>query len=289
MTTQTAVFDTPHNDAFRSLGALAPGQQWSAFDVPRGEARTGKASVFVTTIWNFHSTLDERGHRTPTELAIAQDVNDGSLWYRIAKPPVGATRKTWVAHWNGLELALEHDLPIVGVLKDVHSNRCAISCLFDCGSHRMQRDGSAMWLQLRPRGLVGCDVRPVDIRQVTTGDLEPEPLARVTEQFEASVHASLQSTSAQRRARLASAPTLPRRIETTITVFERNPDVVAEVLVRASGRCEGCSKDAPFTRRSDGSPYLEVHHRTPLALGGEDTVANATALCPNCHRAAHYG
>nr|WP_275041241.1 HNH endonuclease signature motif containing protein [Halomonas meridiana] len=46
---------------------------------------------------------------------------------------------------------------------------------------------------------------------------------------------------------------------------------------------------APFNRKSDGSPYLEVHHRKPLAEGGDDTVANAIALCPNCHRAAHYG
>lgn len=164
-----------------------------------------------------------------------------------------------------------------------------MSCLFECGGPRMQRDGSAIWLHLHPKGPVACAVRPIDMRQVATGGLEPEPLARVTEQFEASVIASKQNTAAQRRARLASAPKLPRRIETTTTVFERNPDVVAEVLERAAGNCEACLKHAPFFRRSDGSAYLEVHHRTPLARGGEDTVANAIALCPNCHRAAHHG
>ncbi len=40
---------------------------------------------------------------------------------------------------------------------------------------------------------------------------------------------------------------------------------------------------------SDKTPYLEVHHRIPLAKKGEDTVANAIALCPNCHRKSHYG
>lgn len=40
---------------------------------------------------------------------------------------------------------------------------------------------------------------------------------------------------------------------------------------------------------SNESPYLEVHHKVPLALGGDDTVANATALCPNCHRQNHFG
>ena len=34
---------------------------------------------------------------------------------------------------------------------------------------------------------------------------------------------------------------------------------------------------------------LEVHHTKPLAEGGEDTVNNAEALCPNCHKEAHYG
>lgn len=36
-------------------------------------------------------------------------------------------------------------------------------------------------------------------------------------------------------------------------------------------------------------PTLEVHHLRRLADGGSDTVANAVALCPNCHREIHYG
>jgi 5-methylcytosine-specific restriction protein A len=32
-----------------------------------------------------------------------------------------------------------------------------------------------------------------------------------------------------------------------------------------------------------------VHHRIPLAKGGEDSVDNAVAVCPNCHRKGHYG
>lgn len=72
-------------------------------------------------------------------------------------------------------------------------------------------------------------------------------------------------------------------------VFNRNPDVVAEVLTRANGKCEGCSKPAPFKRKKDNSPYLEVHHKIPLAKDGEDKVENAIALCPNCHREKHHG
>ncbi len=58
---------------------------------------------------------------------------------------------------------------------------------------------------------------------------------------------------------------------------------------RASGKCELCGCDAPFYRASDGSPYLEVHHWITLSDGGEDTVENAGALCPNCHGQAHFG
>ena len=71
--------------------------------------------------------------------------------------------------------------------------------------------------------------------------------------------------------------------------FLRNPDVIADVLWRAKGVCERCHRKAPFIRKSNNSPYLEVHHPIPLSDGGEDTVANAIALCPNCHREAHFG
>lgn len=281
-------FTTAHNQAFHALGALPPGQHWSAFDVPRALARKGEATRFVTTIWNVHSTRDENGRRVPSEVAIVQDKTDGTFWYRMNRPTEGTTRKTWVAHWDGLQLALANKLPIIGILKDVHSNRCSLEHVFDCGEAREQVDGSAVWLQLTPRGQVGCDVREVDIRQIILRNDSVSPLIVVNRQFENAVHQSSLRSSAQRRARLDSAPRLPKRIEVTTTIFARNPDVVIEALLRANGVCEGCMKPAPFARRSDGTPYLEVHHRTPLAVGGEDTVVNAIALCPNCHRAAHY-
>jgi len=93
----------------------------------------------------------------------------------------------------------------------------------------------------------------------------------------------------ERLARLANAPKKPKTIRTVSTAFMRNPDVVAEVLFRADGACEGCKKPAPFVSKATGDPYLEVHHITPLAQGGDDTVDNAWALCPNCHREKHFG
>lgn len=97
------------------------------------------------------------------------------------------------------------------------------------------------------------------------------------------------ATDAELDQRLAAAGRLPERIQIISQGFRRNPDVIAKVLRRAGGVCEGCGCEAPFLRRHDGSPYLEVHHRVPLSEGGEDTLQNALALCPNCHRKAHHG
>ena len=116
-----------------------------------------------------------------------------------------------------------------------------------------------------------------------------ETLAQFSAAFAAEIEHSSRNTSDARRERLKNARKLPERIPVLSYEFARNPDVVAEVLYGASGSCNRCGSAAPFKRRTDGSPYLEVHHRIPLAAGGEDTVENATALCPNCHRECHYG
>ncbi|MES2978023.1 MAG: HNH endonuclease signature motif containing protein [Pseudomonadota bacterium] len=109
------------------------------------------------------------------------------------------------------------------------------------------------------------------------------------EVFEEETRKSQSTTKEARLARLALAPRKPQRILVLTTAYQRNPDVVAEVLDRASGNCERCFYPAPFLRLSNGSPYLEVHHKIPLAKDGEDTVKNAIALCPNCHRRSHFG
>lgn len=102
------------------------------------------------------------------------------------------------------------------------------------------------------------------------------------------IRVSEQLTRRARKYRLLRAPRLPEQMVVMTTVFKRNADVIVEALLRASGACEECKQAAPFHRRSDRTPYLEVHHRMPLAKGGEDTLENAIALCPNCHRKAHY-
>lgn len=103
------------------------------------------------------------------------------------------------------------------------------------------------------------------------------------------VRDSLKLSHEDRRKRLGTAPRKPKQVTVTAQAFIRNPDVIAEALVIANGICGICLKPAPFNRASDRSPYLEVHHKIPLAQGGDDTLENAIALCPNCHRNEHHG
>ncbi|MCD5329370.1 HNH endonuclease [Chromobacterium piscinae] len=79
----------------------------------------------------------------------------------------------------------------------------------------------------------------------------------------------------------------PAITSSTITQYKRDVAVKAWVLQHAKGVCESCGQPAPFCG-SDGQPYLEVHHVRQLADNGSDTVTNAVALCPNCHKAFHY-
>lgn len=50
--------------------------------------------------------------------------------------------------------------------------------------------------------------------------------------------------------------------------------------------CQYCKRPAPFIDKK-GLPYLEVHHVIWLSRGGEDSIANTVALCPNCHTRMH--
>jgi 5-methylcytosine-specific restriction endonuclease McrA len=67
---------------------------------------------------------------------------------------------------------------------------------------------------------------------------------------------------------------------------KREPGVVRAVIRRANGTCEACREAAPFLR-SDGTPYLEVHHVVRMCDGGLDHPSNAAGVCPNCHARIH--
>ena len=78
----------------------------------------------------------------------------------------------------------------------------------------------------------------------------------------------------------------PSKRTTTSETYERDEKVVRYALLRSDGFCELCDKPAPF-KKKDGSPFLEVHHIDFLSNGGDDSIDNVSALCPNCHRKMH--
>jgi len=73
---------------------------------------------------------------------------------------------------------------------------------------------------------------------------------------------------------------------TTSKTFDRDPYVSEYVKRRANGCCDLCRNPAPFIDKK-GRPYLESHHIKWLSKGGEDTIYNAVALDPSCHRKMH--
>ncbi|MFC2996436.1 HNH endonuclease [Acinetobacter sichuanensis] len=74
--------------------------------------------------------------------------------------------------------------------------------------------------------------------------------------------------------------------KTTVIQYVRN-EYVSEYAKRlANGICQLCNQTAPFEDKK-GMPYLETHHIAWLARGGEDTIFNTVALCPNCHKRIH--
>lgn len=109
-------------------------------------------------------------------------------------------------------------------------------------------------------------------------------------EFQEQVRESIQKNKQIRQDNLKKTENdTPKQVEVISVAFRRNSDVVAAVLERADGICEYCTEKAPFLRAKDNSPYLEVHHKIRLADGGKDNLDNAIALCPNCHRKAHFG
>lgn len=112
---------------------------------------------------------------------------------------------------------------------------------------------------------------------------------QVEDDLEEQIKNSKKDNPSVRKNRLKEAPKIPEQIQILSVGFKRNPDVITEVLLRANGLCERCNINAPFTRKKDNTPYLEVHHKTTLSNGGEDTIENAIAICPNCHRELHFG
>ena len=125
-------------------------------------------------------------------------------------------------------------------------------------------------------------------RQAIVFDLVPIDALQVHEQEDARQGPPAARTlSDLRTAALAAGGQAPAKGQATRTVYERSRDVREYVLARANGQCEACQSEAPFKNLA-GTPYLEAHHIRRVSDGGLDLPQFVAAICPNCHRRAHY-
>ncbi|MDB4793218.1 HNH endonuclease [bacterium] len=124
----------------------------------------------------------------------------------------------------------------------------------------------------------------LDINSVLTTNESPEPKALL----ETKDPKGLRKKSIQdlRIAALIQKPKSASVKEKRELAYYRSQALKLYVLARCKGICEGCGDEAPFQTRN--GPYLECHHVYRLADGGPDHPKNVIALCPNCHRRAHY-
>lgn len=91
------------------------------------------------------------------------------------------------------------------------------------------------------------------------------------------------------RKKIGSQDTTPTTNRSSLTLYrERSSDVKQYALLRANGVCECCLSPAPFLNIRN-TPFLEVHHIHSLSDDGPDQPENVAAVCPNCHREAHFG
>lgn len=78
----------------------------------------------------------------------------------------------------------------------------------------------------------------------------------------------------------------------------RNPLFGKLAIKKAKYKCCYNNTHKTFTSRSSGKPFMEAHHLIPIKYAKEiyekyklniDCIENIVSLCPNCHRAVHYG
>jgi 5-methylcytosine-specific restriction protein A len=108
--------------------------------------------------------------------------------------------------------------------------------------------------------------------------------ARIIEDSRARKARQLSDEELKARAKKAKGKPATRTAQTTACVRDA---AVAEYARRlAKGLCDLCEMPAPFQNRQNVG-YLECHHVIWLAKGGDDTIENTVALCPNCPRKMH--
>ena len=128
---------------------------------------------------------------------------------------------------------------------------------------------------------------PFEIREYLDDAYSSKPLDDTHSVKEQEMHAASLSMKDLERIAKQKSTKKPKEVTRTTIVIERDAYVSQYAKRRAKGICQLCGDKAPFVKRN-GEPYLETHHIVWLSKGGEDSINNVVALCPNCHKKMHY-
>ena len=255
--------------------------------VPRATAARWPEESLIMTLEAFDP--ESGAFRAKGTRAVAAPTKSGDRWSMTELDAcVKAYHSLWLAQQDGTpisksairEKVLARELHIRNKsayerrMQNISSVTQELGLGFVIGYPPLQNIGSAKALLLE---MVNRHWHRTNVPEQPTGDMEA---------FATRVQ------SANLKIQKATPPPPGQKVVARVTAtskqFIRDPNVVAWVCTQADGVCETCGMDATFTRDND-EPYLEVHHMRPLGEGGPDTIDNAIAACPTCHRRLHHG
>lgn len=124
---------------------------------------------------------------------------------------------------------------------------------------------------------------PLKLKTNDTPVLSPSQLNSLKKIKE---HKAKKLSTDELKKRALSVSKKPGTRKSETVQYERD-EFISEYTKRiADGTCQLCHSKAPFLNKQN-EPYLESHHIKWLSKGGEDTLENSIALCPNCHKKMH--
>jgi hypothetical protein len=281
----------PTLDASRKVGSKLKKALGMSSDLPYGMSLVGHADERAST-WQMNPTFRAALGKLnwfPTgaaKVATQRKSGDTQTGFEAWLIQGGSSAKT-ASNYAGAIAGRLKELAVIVATQSFSLSQIDSKEAFDDFCAKVDTSGEIKALNAHGKDMYRRAL--VWYAKFLASQVTPTSIEAMDKRLMDSVTKALGDTPSARAKRLATASKVAKSISVSSVVYERNPDVVAQVLFEAKGSCQGCGNSAPFIRRSDLSPYLEVHHRIPLANGGEDSVANAIALCPNCHRKAHYG
>lgn len=88
----------------------------------------------------------------------------------------------------------------------------------------------------------------------------------------------------------------PEIKQTIIERYSRNPSHARRVLESVGFICQVDNSHVTFPAKKNKKNFVEAHHLIPMKYQGDerfqsslDVPENIVSLCPNCHKAVHYG